>query len=166
MLNRSTALVVCALAVVLASCNQAPPPAPDTREADAKAIRDEEAAAQKDWAAKDADKIATIWADDASLLMPNMPILNGQDAIKTSLKQFLADPNFSLSYGATKVEVSRAGDYAYSQGTYTMNMTDPKTKKVITEKGKYVTVYKKQTDGSWKAVADINNADSPAAPAK
>ena len=165
MLNRPVSLIVFALAVILSSCNQTPPPARDTRE-DAQAIRDGEAAAQKDLAAKDVDKIATIWADDASLLMPNMPILTGKEAIRNSLTQFMGDPNFSLSYAPTKVEVSRGSDYAYSQGTYTMNMTDPKTKKVITENGKYVTVYKKQADGSWKAVADINNADAPAAPAK
>jgi ketosteroid isomerase-like protein len=48
-------------------------------------------------------------------------------------------------------------------------MTNPKTKRAETEHGKYVTVYQKQTDGSWKAVEDINNADAPAvaeAPAK
>ena len=40
-------------------------------------------------------------------------------------------------------------------------MTNPKTKKPVTDKGKYVTVYKKQADGSWKAVADILNSDMP-----
>jgi hypothetical protein len=44
-------------------------------------------------------------------------------------------------------------------------MTDPKTKKVLTGKGKYVTVYKRQADGGWKAVADIWNEDAPPAPA-
>jgi ketosteroid isomerase-like protein len=37
---------------------------------------------------------------------------------------------------------------------------------VLTEKSKYVTVYKKQADGRWKAVADIGNEDAPPAPAK
>jgi hypothetical protein len=45
-------------------------------------------------------------------------------------------------------------------------MTDPKTKKVLIERGKYVTVYKKQADGGWKAVADIDNEDAPPSPAK
>jgi ketosteroid isomerase-like protein len=159
-------LVPCALFVALAGCTQAPPPAPDTREADAKAIRDREAEAVKNMAAKekDVDKITSFWADDASLFIPNMPVLNGSAAIKPAIKDMVSDPNFSLQFEATKVEVSKASDYAYSQGTYTMTTTDPKTKKVMEEKGKYVTVYKKQADGSWKAVADINNADAPAAP--
>jgi len=166
MLNRAVSLIVFALVVVLASCSQTPPPAPDTREADTEAIRDMEAASLKDWAAKDVDKIATFYADDASLLMPNMAIVSGKDAIKNALQQFVSDPNFSLSFASTKVEASRASDYAYSQGTYTQTMTDPKTKKTLTENGKFVTVFKKQPDGSWKAVADIINGDAPAAPAK
>jgi ketosteroid isomerase-like protein len=40
-------------------------------------------------------------------------------------------------------------------------MTDPKNKKkTITDKGKYLTVYTKQADGSWKAIADTYNSDS------
>ena len=45
-------------------------------------------------------------------------------------------------------------------------MTDPKTKKVLTVKGKYVTVFKKQADGGWKAVADIGNEGARPSPAK
>jgi ketosteroid isomerase-like protein len=115
---------------------------------------------------KDLDKIASFRADDASVFFPNMPILNGQAAIKPAINEMMADPNFSITFGATKVEVAKSSDYGYAQGTYTMTATDPKTKKVLTEKGKYVTVHKKQADGSWKAVADSNNADAPAAPAK
>ena len=47
-----------------------------------------------------------------------------------------------------------------SQGSLTYTMTAPKTKKVLTRKGKYVTVYKKQADGGWKAVAVIWNEDA------
>jgi ketosteroid isomerase-like protein len=162
-------LIPCALLFALAGCTQAPPPPPpDTRDADAKAIRDREEAAVKDMGAKDKDidKITSFWADDASLFIPNLPVLNGSAAIKPAIKEMVSDPNFALTFGATKVEVSKAGDYAYSQGTYTQTSTDPKTKKAVVEKGKYVTVYKKQADGSWKAVADINNADAPAAAVK
>jgi ketosteroid isomerase-like protein len=42
-----------------------------------------------------------------------------------------------------------------------MTMSDPKTKKSITDKGKYVTAYKKQADGTWKAVADMDSSDLP-----
>ena len=47
-----------------------------------------------------------------------------------------------------------------------MTMTDPTSKQAVTERGKYVTLYRKQPDGSWEAVEDINNADAPATAAK
>lgn len=165
MTKRYSVPAAVALAVVLAGCSQAPPPAKDTREADAKAIRDLEADWMQSFNARDANKIAVFYADDASVFMPNMPVLTGPDAIKAALEQEVADKGFSLSFASTKVEVAKSGDLGYSQGAYTMTMTAPKSKRVLTEKGKYVTVFKKQTDGGWKVVADIVNADGPAAAA-
>jgi uncharacterized protein (TIGR02246 family) len=143
-------------------CSQAPPPVPpDTRAADEKAIRDMETAWGKEYTAKDLDKVMAHYADDASILMADMPIHTGKDAIRATFKDFLADPNFALDIQTGKVEVAKSGDVAYSQGTYTFVSTGPK-KKAVTEKGKYVEVYKKQADGSWKVIEDMNNADAPA----
>ena len=61
-----------------------------------------------------------------------------------------------------KVEVN--GDLAYSQGTYSVKFPDAKTKKLMAETGRYVEVYKKQADGSWKIVADTAIPEAPAAP--
>jgi len=156
-----------ALAVLLAGCASAPPPAPpDTRAADAQAIRDVETAWVQAFAAKDLDKIAAFHADDASLLVPDAPVINGKAAIKAALKPMLEDKNFSITWASDKVDVAKSGDLGYSQGTITRTFSDPKTKKVLTMKGKYVIVFKKQTDGGWKAVANIANEDAPPAPAK
>src|SRR5581483_8063932 len=145
-------------------CSQAPPPAPpDTRATDEKAIRDNETAWSNDWGTKDVEKIVSHYADDATLMIPNMPLLKGKDAIHKGVAEMTADKNLALSFVTSSAEVAKSGDIAYTQGTYTLTVTDPKTKKPITERGKYVTVYQKQPDGSWKAVEDINNADAPAA---
>lgn len=154
------------LVVILAGCKHAQPPAPNTHDADVKAIRDLETAQLQGFAAKDVDKLAAFYADDASALFPDAPVINGIAAIKTAFKPFLADKNFTNTFASDKVDVAKSGDLGYSQGAYTMTFTDPKTKKVLTEKGKYVTVFQKQTDGGWKAVADIINEDAPPSPAK
>jgi len=158
-------LSIAGVAVVFLSllgCTQAPPPAPDTREADAKAIRDIETAWNQDWAAKDGDKIVGHYADDASLEIPDTTILTGKDAIKAGMTEFLKDPNLSLAFTTAQVEVAKGGDLAYTRGTYKTTVTNPKTKKPVTEVGKYVTIYRKGADGAWKAIQDINNADAPA----
>ena len=120
----------------------------------------------KDWAAKDVDKMATFYADDANVYLPNAPLVSGGAAIKAALKEVAADPNFKITNESLKVEVAKSGDIGYTRGTYTATSTDPKTKKVMLEKGKYVTVFKKQADGSWKAAEDIFNPDAPATSAK
>ena len=167
MQNRYFLAAAFALAVILAGCQQAPPPpAPDTHDADAKAIRDVETAWVQALAAKDFDKSMAFYADDASVFIPDALVANGMAAIKAVWKPMLEDKNFSFTFASDKVDVAKSGDLGYAQGSFTYTMTDPKTKRVLTERGKYVTVYKKQTDGSWKAVADIGNEDAPAAPAK
>lgn len=167
MYSRYFKLAAFALAVILAGCKQAaPPPAPDTHDADVKAIRDLEAATVQAFAAKDLDKIGAFYADNASLFNPDSPVTNGMPAIKTTWKPMVEDENFSATFASDKVEIAKSGDLGYSQGSMAYTFTDPKTKKVLTVKGKFVTVFKKQADGGWKAVADIGNEDAPPAPAK
>ena len=110
---------------------------------------------------KDADKWASYFAEDGCTLYPRAGILCGKAAIKAGFAPYFADPNFSVTFESTRAMASKGGDMVYSQGTYTMTMTNPKTKKPMTDKGKYLTVYMKQADGSWKAVADTSNSDSP-----
>ena len=159
----AVAVILCLIAL---GCSTAPTPAaapaapPDTRAADIQAIKDLEAAWVKDAATKDPAKWAAYFTDDGSGLYPGAPTITGKDALKTAMAPILADPNFSLNFTSTKMMASKGGDMVYSQGTYIMVMTNPKTKTAITDKGKYLTVYAKQPDGSWKVVADTFNSDS------
>jgi uncharacterized protein (TIGR02246 family) len=162
MLRNTLFIALVALLLLLTvSCTTTPaPPPPDTRAADVQTVKDLETAWGKDMAAKDADKWASYYSEDAIGLFPGMGILNGKANIKAALPPFLGDPNFALTLQSTKIVASKGGDMVYSVGNYTMTLTNPKTKKPVTDKGKYLTVYMKQTDGSWKAVADTYNSDS------
>lgn len=150
--------------LAMAGCNQTPPVAPDTHDADVKAITDVEVQQNKDWAAKDATKIASIYADDAVLMTPGGSPISGKDAITSGLKQMVADPALSLTFQSSKVDVAKSGDLAYTMGSYKMTMTDSATHKPMNDHGSYVTTYRKQTDGSWKAVADIATSEVPLMP--
>jgi len=74
MMLRFCSLFGCAgmLALTVACTNS---PGPDTREADIQAVRAVETAWVQDAAKKDVDSFAKYYADDASVLMPNAPIL-------------------------------------------------------------------------------------------
>ena len=111
--------------------------------------------------AKDVEKTMSYYADDALMMPPNIPTLTGKESIRTLWKSLLEAPGFSGGWKATKVEVS--GDLSYVTGTYEITETDD-SGKPMTDKGKYVEVWKKQPDGSWKSVAHMFSSDeSPAA---
>jgi uncharacterized protein (TIGR02246 family) len=150
------------LAVVLAltACGQQAPP--DTRAADASAIKDLDAQWSKKAAANDLDGTMSFYADDASLLPANAPIAIGTQAIRAVWAAFLV-PGTSVSWEASKVEVARSGDLAYSTGVYQETTKDPQGKTVM-DHGKYVEVWQKQADGKWKVVVDTYNSDLPVAP--
>jgi uncharacterized protein (TIGR02246 family) len=149
------------IALMAIACNQ---PA-DTHDADVKALKNLEIRWNQDFAAKDADMIASYYVDDAVLMGPGAVPSIGKDAILATAKQMVADPALSLKFQAAKVVVSKSGDLAYTQGSYTMTMTNPMTHKPMDDRGSYVTVYRKGTDGKWKAVSDIATSEVPPAPA-
>jgi len=147
--------------MILTGCSQSPAPA--SREADAQALRDGEVAAfVKDWGGKDADRIAAHYANDGNLMIPNSPMMTGKDAIAKGMKDGLTDPHWSLALQPVQVEVSKGGDLGYTRGTYVLTATDPASKKAATEKGRFVAIFRKEADGAWKAVQDINNPEAPA----
>ena len=71
----------------------------------------------------------------------------------------LEDPNVKLAFSADRVELSASGDMATTKGSYTLTVTNPKTKKPIEDKGSYLTVYKKQADGNWKVIEDMTASE-------
>jgi uncharacterized protein (TIGR02246 family) len=157
----------CGLALLaMTGCSQAPAPAPDNREADTRALRDGEVAAfVKDWGSKHADKIAAHYTDDGNLILPNTPVIVGKSGIQKAMQEAFSDPNWSLALQSAQVEVSRGGDLGYARGTYVLTATDPASKKPVTERGRFLAVFRKEADGSWKAVQDVTNAEAPAVPA-
>ena len=157
---RWTVLVMtCAMAIAAAGCEEEHlQQVPDTRAANEAAIR----AASQDWSAaassRDLEKAVSFYADDATYNPPGAPLAAGKDAIRKVWASVVAIPGGNLRWETAKVEVARSGDLAYDTGAYTLTKNDANGKPV-TSKGKYVVVWKKQTDGKWKVIEDIDNPD-------
>lgn len=119
-------------------------------------------AVDREWSqtTPDINKFLSYYAADASVYPQGMPIATGSEAIRDALTKMSSMPGFALQWTATKADVSASGDLGYTTGTYQMTMNDA-AGKPMTEKGKYVTVWKKQADGQWKVTNDIFNADAP-----
>ena len=111
--------------------------------------------------AKDIDKTVSYYSEDAIVMPPNAPIAATRETIRSAWKEMLTTPGAAISWKATKVEVAKSGDLAYVSGTYEETMNDA-SGKPVKDHGKYVEIFKKQADGTWKVVADIWNSDLPA----
>ena len=132
------------------------------------ALRDLDAQWSAAAGAKDLEKTISFYSENALVLPTNAPAATTKDAIRNTWKDLLASPGVAISWKTTKVEVARSGDIAYTTGTYELTVNDASSKP-INDRGKYVEVWKKQTDGKWKVAVDIWNSDLPpsaAAPAE
>ncbi len=124
------------------------------------AIRDLDSQWSAAAGSKELDKIVSYYADNALVMPPNDAAVTSKDGIRSAWKEMLALPGFSISWKATKVEAAQSGDLAYSSGTYDMTLNDA-SGKPAPDHGKYLEIWKKQADGTWKVVADIWNSDLP-----
>jgi uncharacterized protein (TIGR02246 family) len=161
------------MGLALTSCQQS---AGSGGNGDPAAAKKAIAATEKKWSdqfqAKPADLEALLgyYADDAFFVAPGMKPANGSTEIRQAYANGLADPNFAISFASDKVDVASSGDLAYSRGHFTEKFTDPKSGQVMNTSGSFLTVWKKQQDGSWKAQEDFAVSDpdatKPVPPAK
>ncbi len=97
-----------------------------------------------------ASAIASELAPDATMLPAGMPALSGRDAIA---KLFGALASMGVTDAAiTTQEVTVSGDLAVETGTNSLTI------KGVASAGKYLVVWKRQSDGSWKIRYDMTNA--------
>lgn len=108
--------------------------------------------------AGDADALTGFYADDAVLLAPNAEIARGTAAIRDSwASMFPMKPR--LNFSADRIVESC--DLAYEYGRYQMQMTPPGGS-MMSDSGKYATVWRRMPNGEWKIVADMINTSLPA----
>lgn len=153
--------ILIGLTVCLAACTQQPQNPSETRAAEETSLRNVDLQWSEAASKRGADQFVRYFADDAIFLPPNVPVMTSKDDIQRWASELMSNPGFSLNWQPTKVEVSRGGDLGYTSGVYELKLTGPNGK-AVSDHGKYLTVWKKQPDGSWKVVADTFNSDLPA----
>ena len=128
-----------------------------------KAIRAADAAWLKAYAEKDVDKATAALDEQGSMLPPSAPIASGRDAVRKIIASAFATPGYSLVWHIDKIGVASSGDIGYTSGPYEFSFKDA-SGKTIFDKGKSLTIWKKQSDGSWKVLYDMFNSDLPCVP--
>ena len=103
----------------------------------------------------DAKALAAMYTSDAIAFPPDSDMVHGSEAIGEFWK---ATRDSGVQTAAlTTVDVGRSGDVAYEVGKVSLTI-QPAGKELTTAVAKYVVVWKRQADGSWKLHRDIWNS--------
>jgi ketosteroid isomerase-like protein len=134
-------------------------PSPSEKPSDVeRLLRDLDVQWAKAAAAKDVEQAIGYYSDDAIVLPPNATGAATKEAIRNVWKDMFASPSLVISWQPTRVQVGKSGEMAWVRGRYELTMND-ESGKPIDDRGKYLEVWEKQTDGNWKCAAEMWNSD-------
>ena len=85
-----------------------------------KDIRGIETQWMADYAARDVDKLAGQYSDDAAIANPGAALAADTAARRAALAQFVADPAMKIVFASDRVMVAKSGDLVSSRGHYTL----------------------------------------------
>jgi ketosteroid isomerase-like protein len=121
-------------------------------------LRDLDAQWSNAAAAKDVERTIAYYSDQAVVFPPNATKAVTKDAIRNIWKDLLASPGLVITWSPGTAQLARSGEMAWVSGAYQLTINDT-SGKPIEDRGKYLEVWEKQTDGSWKCAADMWNSD-------
>jgi uncharacterized protein (TIGR02246 family) len=156
-----SSLACCLSALVIVACNTSREQ--PLTEKDTAAIDRVRADYLAGWKSGLADRVATIYTNDAVAMYPNQPTISGNAAIRDYFQHLFAQfapGNFEIMSD----EVIIASNWAIDRGRYKLTLTPRAGGPAINDEGKYLVVYQRQTDGSYKVARDIDNSSMPLAP--
>jgi ketosteroid isomerase-like protein len=125
---------------------------------DVAAIRAASAASTAAAGRKDLAAWFAVLADDVVMMPANAPMIAGRAAAEAYLRGF---PPFK-DLRVEPLEIEGRGDLAYVRGRYSI-VVGPPGGPEQRDAGKYIEIWRKQADGTWKITHDISTSDLPAA---
>jgi uncharacterized protein (TIGR02246 family) len=100
------------------------------------------------------------YTDDATMVPPDGEIVKGKKAIEEMYKKFFQIGMKEIVL--TTIEVGGHGDVAYEIGKTRVRI-QPEGQAAMIDSTKYLVIWKRQADNTWKVHADIWNFSAPMA---
>jgi len=103
----------------------------------------------------------SLHTDDIVKMGPDAPSVLGLEQLRAHMEPAFDNFTFEMTINTEEAQVS--GDLGFARGTYTLSMTPKAGGETISAMpdGKFLTIWKRQPDGSWKASHDCYNSNVP-----
>ena len=105
------------------------------------------------WDKADPSLIAALFANDGVVLGRNGKLFKGPEQILARMKGLMEGAGKGVKATVTTVDLWLDGDTAYETGTYSYSRQE--NGKPVQDEGRYVTIWKRQSDGAWKIASDM-----------
>jgi len=150
--RRHVLRVSAAFALAAPACQR---PAPT---ADPIQVRQELLQAERDFAAASARDGVEAWVaafDSNGAEITPRGVVRGSAAIRAHMTPQLADTAVLLAWAPDTADAAVSGDLGYTIGRW--QLTSRARPDSVLAHGNYVTIWKRQSSGEWRAVVDIGN---------
>jgi len=107
----------------------------------------------------DLDTVMSYYIDDVITMPAYSPMLKGKEALRKRQEDSRKKGHSIDSLNFTIVDIHSCENIVYEIGLYAISMTIPGRARPFADKGKYVTIWEIQEDGSFKIKAEIWNSD-------
>ena len=111
--------------------------------------------------AGDADIWISNWTEDCAQLPPGGPMNIGKQMLYESISTWLETYTVSDLKPIGDLEIQQAGDWAYARGQYSYKLTPKDGSPAYIYQGKFLSIFQRQPDGSWKMHRDCFNSSTP-----
>jgi len=105
--------------------------------------------------------VEAMLADDAVIMVPSGPVQEGKAACASFVAAIMADllQRFVRRITYVSAEIRVLGDYAFDRGSFSFTVAPKSGGDTSRETGKYLFLYSRTADGSWKIARAIVNLD-------
>jgi uncharacterized protein (TIGR02246 family) len=107
----------------------------------------------------DMDRWISLWSDDGIQLPPETPAKKGKQKIREAMQPLVDLYQWNISIHPEETHVS--GNWAFSRGNYSWAWTPRGEGENMEGRGKFLTIFQKTDDGSWRIARDCFNGNGP-----
>ncbi|MBN4064359.1 nuclear transport factor 2 family protein [Dehalococcoides mccartyi] len=109
--------------------------------------------------ASDVMEFDDLFAEDAMLMLPDRPAVNGREAIVSHQREFFRSIKATIKSIVAEVEI--LDSIVYVRGAFNYGMAPKMGGEAVMMRGKYINLYKLDEMKQWRIWRSINNIDHP-----